>query len=272
MSRVYRNLLDSDSMQAKLVRRERFVVRLLMVLGGLFLACVFGLAKADTGLVHSNTAGFLGPLEGTSAARSWVRPIVDTPVLSCVEGTAPDVCIWGNPAMKWNRFGDLTPGALVNTCKANITAGPFAPPNRPEVDPACGDPCGCGDALDQKGNVLKSQVVTASVPTPSNGRLVLSWTPPTENTDGSPLTDLSGYRIYSAGGTAELTLLRTVAAGVTSQELTGYGPGAYRFAVAAFSPGGESVKSAIAQVDVIAAPKIPKSPTGVGITQVTVSF
>ena len=28
------------------------------------------------------------------------------------------------------------------------------------------------------------------------GSLTLSWTPPTTNTDGTTLTDLSGYRIY----------------------------------------------------------------------------
>ena len=28
------------------------------------------------------------------------------------------------------------------------------------------------------------------------GSTTLSWTPPTQNSDGSPLTDLSGYKIY----------------------------------------------------------------------------
>jgi len=28
------------------------------------------------------------------------------------------------------------------------------------------------------------------------GSATLSWTPPTQNTDGSPLTDLAGYKIY----------------------------------------------------------------------------
>ena len=30
----------------------------------------------------------------------------------------------------------------------------------------------------------------------ANGSMLVSWTPPTENTDGSALLDLSGYRIY----------------------------------------------------------------------------
>ena len=39
-----------------------------------------------------------------------------------------------------------------------------------------------------------------SIPVTSNqvsfGSATLSWTPPTLNTDGSPLTDLAGYKIY----------------------------------------------------------------------------
>jgi hypothetical protein len=37
-----------------------------------------------------------------------------------------------------------------------------------------------------------------SIPVTSNqvGFATLSWTPPTQNTDGSPLTDLASYKIY----------------------------------------------------------------------------
>jgi hypothetical protein len=39
-----------------------------------------------------------------------------------------------------------------------------------------------------------------SIPVTSNqvsfGSATLSWTPPTQNTDGSPLTDLASYKIY----------------------------------------------------------------------------
>ncbi|MBI5097018.1 MAG: hypothetical protein HZB32_05175 [Nitrospirae bacterium] len=36
----------------------------------------------------------------------------------------------------------------------------------------------------------------AFIPPASAGQAVLSWDPPTTNVDGSPLTDLNGYRIY----------------------------------------------------------------------------
>ena len=39
-------------------------------------------------------------------------------------------------------------------------------------------------------------MVNVSVVQSNNGTALLSWTPPTENTDGSELQDLAGYKIY----------------------------------------------------------------------------
>ncbi len=44
------------------------------------------------------------------------------------------------------------------------------------------------------------------------GVATLSWTPPTQNTDGSPLTDLTGYKIYY--GTTSGTYTKTIPVGV----------------------------------------------------------
>jgi len=40
-----------------------------------------------------------------------------------------------------------------------------------------------------------NNTVNVTVVLNNNGTALLSWTPPTENTDGSPLTDLAGYKI-----------------------------------------------------------------------------
>jgi hypothetical protein len=40
-----------------------------------------------------------------------------------------------------------------------------------------------------------NSTVNVTVVLSNNGTALLSWTPPTENTDGSPLTDLAGYKI-----------------------------------------------------------------------------
>jgi hypothetical protein len=55
------------------------------------------------------------------------------------------------------------------------------------------------------GSVNES--VNVTVVQSSDGTALLSWTPPTENTDDSPLTDLAGYKIYY--GTSPATYSNT---------------------------------------------------------------
>lgn len=66
----------------------------------------------------------------------------------------------------------------------------------------------------------------------------LTWTPPTENTDGSPLTDLAGYRILYGRGQETLTEVRELN-DPTAREYTvdSLEPGRWYFSV-------ESVNSA----------------------------
>jgi hypothetical protein len=79
----------------------------------------------------------------------------------------------------------------------------------------------------------------------ASGSATLSWTPPTTNTDGSPLTNLAGYRVY--WGTTAGTYPNSVTlsnAGLTSYVVSSLAPGTYHFAVAALnSAGAESAKS-----------------------------
>jgi Putative Ig domain len=42
---------------------------------------------------------------------------------------------------------------------------------------------------------MPAYLITVTAPT-ANGSAALSWTAPTQNTDGSALTDLAGYRVY----------------------------------------------------------------------------
>ncbi len=54
-----------------------------------------------------------------------------------------------------------------------------------------------------------------------NGTATLNWQAPTENVDGSPLTDLAGYRVYYGEASRNYTEMRDVAdAGATSVRLT----------------------------------------------------
>jgi hypothetical protein len=71
------------------------------------------------------------------------------------------------------------------------------------------------------------------------GSATLSWTPPTANTDGSPLTNLAGYRIY--WGTAPGSYPNSVTvnnAGLTSYVVESLVPGTYYFAATALNSSG----------------------------------
>jgi Putative Ig domain len=82
----------------------------------------------------------------------------------------------------------------------------------------------------------------------SVGAATLSWTPPTQNTDGSALTNLAGYRIYYGVSAGSLNQTIEIAnPSVTTYVVENLSPGAYYFAVRAYtSSGGESVNSNVA--------------------------
>jgi hypothetical protein len=84
-------------------------------------------------------------------------------------------------------------------------------------------------------------VVKAAAPAgPATGSATLSWTPPTENTNGTPVTDLAGYHIYygttEGAWTSTITVLEATE---TSYVVSGLAPGTYYFAVVAFNTAGE---------------------------------
>jgi hypothetical protein len=82
----------------------------------------------------------------------------------------------------------------------------------------------------------------------SSGGAELSWTPPTQNTDGSSLTNLAGYRIaYGTTATALTQTVQVANVGVTRYTFDNLSPGTYYFAVRAYtSSGTESANSNVA--------------------------
>jgi len=79
----------------------------------------------------------------------------------------------------------------------------------------------------------------------STGSATLSWTPPTRNTNGSTLTNLSGYRIYY--GTSPSNMTRTVQlnnAGLTRYVISDLSAATWYFSIRAYSTNGaESASS-----------------------------
>lgn len=81
----------------------------------------------------------------------------------------------------------------------------------------------------------------------SLGSATLAWTPPTQNTDGSSLVNLAGYRIYY--GTNPATLAQSIQItnpGLTSYTIGNLAAGTYYFALAAYTTDGvEGAQSAV---------------------------
>lgn len=94
---------------------------------------------------------------------------------------------------------------------------------------------------------------TPAVPgtAPGTGSVTLSWTAPTENTDGTPLTTLAGYNIsYGQAATALNQTINISNATARSYVVSGLSGGTWYFTVRAFTTtGAESANSNIASKD-----------------------
>jgi hypothetical protein len=80
---------------------------------------------------------------------------------------------------------------------------------------------------------------TIVVTAPANGTASLSWSAPTDNSNGSPITGLAGYNIYYGTDPSNLTKSIDVAgASTTTYVVTGLSAGTYYFAVSAYNSEG----------------------------------
>jgi hypothetical protein len=86
---------------------------------------------------------------------------------------------------------------------------------------------------------------TPGKPTITTGVATLDWMPPTENSDGSALTNLAGYTVYY--GTSPNSLTQSVKVtnpGLTAYTVTNLPSGTWYFAVTSYSSTGvESTRS-----------------------------
>lgn len=88
-----------------------------------------------------------------------------------------------------------------------------------------------------------------SVSSTQPGAATLTWLPPTENTDGSPIEDLAGYRIRYGRHPAELTELQSIPnPGISSAVVENLSRGTWYFTVTAYNTAGiESEYSNLAE-------------------------
>jgi len=80
-----------------------------------------------------------------------------------------------------------------------------------------------------------------------NGTANLNWTAPTKNSNGSTLTDLTGYKILYGTSSSALNLSKSVSSSTTSTSIGSLAAGTWYFAVRAVnSKGAESGNSNVA--------------------------
>lgn len=79
----------------------------------------------------------------------------------------------------------------------------------------------------------------------ASGSAMLHWTPPAQNSDGSELADLAGYKVYyGASPGSHANVIDVPSAGISSYMVEGLAPGTYYFAVSAYDGlGNESAVS-----------------------------
>lgn len=94
---------------------------------------------------------------------------------------------------------------------------------------------------DGKASAVALAAFNIAVQAVATGSATLSWTPPTQNTDGSALTDLTGFKVYWGTTQGSYPNSASVGANVTAYVVTNLVPGTYFFvATAVNSAGAES--------------------------------
>lgn len=84
-----------------------------------------------------------------------------------------------------------------------------------------------------------SGLTSGSPPVATAGTVTINWQPPTENVDGSALTNLAGYNIHYGVSSGNYTQSISVAnPGIATYVVTNLAAGTYYFAVAAVNTAG----------------------------------
>jgi Putative Ig domain len=172
-------------------------------------------------------------LSGKPAATATVgRAYSFTPTARDPNGLKLIFLIWGKPA--WLNFDKAT-GRLYGTPTA-AEVGKYGPMGIEATD-----------------GYYQSSLPGFAVTVPSQGAslppsaVTIAWTPPTENTNGSTLTNLAGYHIYYGTNQSNLNKVVDITnPGLASYVLSDLTSGTWYFALTSVNAAGvESVRSSV---------------------------
>ncbi len=150
-----------------------------------------------------------------------------SPAASAASGQALTFSIANKPA--WASF-DETTGQLSGT------------PGAADIGTTAGIVISVSDG-EQSASLPAFSLTVSQM---GGGTATLSWMPPQQNTDGTPLTNLAGYHVYYGTNASSLSKSVTLASpGIATYMVTDLSPGTWYFAVKAYNTANvESVLSA----------------------------
>jgi Putative Ig domain len=101
-------------------------------------------------------------------------------------------------------------------------------------------------------SALPPFTVTVTAATPTTGNATVTWVPPTQNTNGTALTNLAGLRIYYGTSPSNLTQMVQVASTTqTSTTIANLASGVWYFGGVAYtSAGAQSAMSSLVNATV----------------------
>jgi Fibronectin type III domain len=139
---------------------------------------------------------------------------------------------------------------LIDRSGGNVTQG--TAPASSSTPPASSSTTPVSASTTAPSTNTSTPVATPPIKIGSTGTATLDWTPPTQNSDGSVLTNLAGYTVYY--GTSPDNLTETVKVsnpGVAAYTLSNLAPGTWYFAVTAYSAARvESARSGVVSTQI----------------------
>jgi hypothetical protein len=171
-----------------------------------------------------------------------------------IGGTPITTVVAGSPY----SFTPTTANALGSTLSFSIVNRPSWATFNPTTGQLAGTPPNSGSyaaitvsVSDGRTTASLAPFTVTVTPSPSSS-VTLSWAAPTQNTDGSALTNLTGYIIYYGNTASTLNQSVTLnSPGVLTYVITDLAAGSWYFAVKAVSSSGvESALSAVASTTI----------------------
>jgi hypothetical protein len=177
---------------------------------------------------------------GGSASQSVTVTVSDTPPSVSLSAGPTSVARGGSSTLTWSSVNASSCTASGGWSGALATSGAKATGALNATTTYTISCMGTGGTATQSANVA----VAASS---SSGTAIVSWVAPTIDTDGAPVTSLSGYTVYYGTSQSDLTQSVVISGASTlSFEITGLASGTWYFAVAADAADGtQSAMSSI---------------------------